>query len=229
MSYIANKVIHKNVFSGFKSGHLTLINRFKKEDKNGKNVRYYWKCLCDCGNYKDVREYELKSERVSTCGCQSWGHNITVFKYKDNDTKKGEKYYRLYRTWCGMRGRCRDSGTYYPEYSGRGIKVCEEWEQSYSAFKEWSIKNGYNDNLNGHEQSLDRIDVNGNYSPDNCRWTDNITQGRNKTDTVYAEINGISKPLIEWCEIYGAPYPRTLYRYHHSVRGEKLFAEKYNI
>lgn len=166
---------------------------------------------------------------MSTCGCRSWGNNLTKFKYGDITVKKGEKYLRLYHAWCAMRKRCGENNHDYKDYGARGIKVCDEWLNDYNTFKQWSLDNGFDDNLTGLEQSLDRIDVNGNYCPENCRWTDKFTQARNKTNTIYLEMDGIKKPLVEWCVIYNVPYARTLYRYHHNVRGASLFTEKYKI
>jgi hypothetical protein len=86
-------------------------------------------------------------------------------------------------------------------YGGRGIKVCDEWKNSYENFREWALSNGYADNL-----TLDRINPNGNYEPSNCRWATAKTQGNNRRSCLYFTIDGVTKSLMELCEEYGAPY-----------------------
>jgi len=108
---------------------------------------------------------------------------------------------RLYRIWCGIKGRCSNENIeHYDRYGGRGIKVCEAWELSFEAFRDWSFSAGYDENKSGKEQSLDRIDANGDYSPENCRWADIKQQARNRTDTVYIKENGKEIPAREFAE-----------------------------
>ena len=95
----------------------------------------------------------------------------------------------------------------YPRYGGRGIKMCDEWKNSFIAFYKWSCDNGYSDNL-----SIDRIDNNGNYCPENCRWADNYTQANNKRNNRVFEYKGKCLTLSEWCKILNIPYKRTYYR-----------------
>ena len=111
---------------------------------------------------------------------------------------------RLRRIWAGMKTRCYNkSSTHYKWYGGQGVEVCDLWnnEGGFNNFYKWSLENGYRSNL-----SIDRIDPYGNYSPDNCRWADSITQRRNKKDTRYYELDGVKKPLGEWCETYDMSY-----------------------
>lgn len=88
-------------------------------------------------------------------------------------------------------------------YGGRNIKICEEWANSYILFKEWALSNGYNDSL-----SIDRIDVNGDYSPENCRWADAILQANNRRNTLYIDFNGETHTVSEWAKIFGIKYHR---------------------
>lgn len=114
----------------------------------------------------------------------------------------GDTGTRLHRTWQNMKARCyRKSAREYENYGGRGIKVCDEWKSSYEAFKEWSINNGYTDEL-----TIDRIDVNGNYEPSNCRWITNKEQQNNRRDNVIYEFNGETKTLAQWSEYLGICY-----------------------
>ena len=106
---------------------------------------------------------------------------------------------RLYRTWCNMKGRCyRKSMKRYERYGGRGITVCKEWKDSFEIFKEWALSNGYSDNL-----TLDRIDNNGNYCPENCRWITNKEQQSNKSDNHLITYNGKTQTITQWAEELG--------------------------
>ena len=121
---------------------------------------------------------------------------------------------RLYRIWTGMKRRCynRNSDN-YPDYGGRGIIICDEWLSSYDTFKTWALSHGYSDEL-----SIDRIDVNGNYEPNNCRWADWETQANNKRPKkrkVKWTIDGITKPARDWCDECGVSYEMAMYRINH--------------
>lgn len=107
-------------------------------------------------------------------------------------------YTRLYHIWQNMKSRCYYSKQEkYKRYGGRGIKVCEDW-QDFTAFKEWAIKNGYSDNL-----SLDRINNDGDYEPQNCRWADMRTQQNNRRNNRFVTINGETRTISEWSRISG--------------------------
>lgn len=106
---------------------------------------------------------------------------------------------RLYNTWCNMKARCyRKTMKRYERYGGRGIIVCEEWKNSFIAFKNWAMANGYKDDL-----TLDRINVDGNYEPNNCRWISNLEQQSNRGNNRMITYNGETKALCEWARIYG--------------------------
>ena len=128
-----------------------------------------WLCKCDCGGTKVTRASSLKSGYTKSCGCIG-GH-----------TTHGLSHTRLYQTWCNMKSRCyREGSTHYAHYGGRGIKMCDEWKNDFKAFYDWAMANGYDPKARGHELTIDRIDVDGDYTPDNCRWTDASTQCRNR-------------------------------------------------
>ena len=102
----------------------------------------------------------------------------------------------LYHVWSSMKDRCRNKNNkYYERYGGRGISICEQWKEGFEEFKKWSYENGYTEGL-----SIDRRDNDGNYTPDNCRWVDQTTQNRNKSNVVWIELEGEVKRLIEWAE-----------------------------
>ena len=127
-------------------------------------------------------------------------------KLKHGESASAERHAaRLYNIWATMRNRCSSPHSHnYIYYGGRGIRVCEDWNQ-YLNFKSWAMKNGYSDEL-----SIDRIDANGDYCPENCKWSTPTQQARNRRNTNLLTFNGETKPLAEWAEILNINY-RTLY------------------
>ncbi len=157
----------------------------KRQNRRGE----YAICQCDCGTTKEVRVYNLVNGHSHSCGCF-----IT-----HGDSKKG-KYHRLYQIWADMKNRCSSPNNHaYSRYGGRGITVCEEWAD-YLSFKQWALSHGYCDNL-----TIDRVDVNGNYCPENCRWATYSEQNSNQTNTPRYEYNGETHTLREWSAITGIP------------------------
>ena len=133
-----------------------------------RNVRH-WLCLCDCGGESVVRIGDLTSGNQTSCGCER------VRKITERNTVHGGKGTRLYRIWRGLFKRCRNKkSTDYHNYGGRGIDICQEWED-FSNFKRWAIGNGYK-----HDLTIERVDVDGNYCPDNCTWITKGEQAKNK-------------------------------------------------
>lgn len=116
--------------------------------------------------------------------------------------KHGLKNTRLFSIWSGMKTRCYNSNSpQFKNYGARGIKICDEWLTDFMNFYNWSMSNGYSDNL-----TLDRIDVNGNYEPNNCRWVTSKVQANNRRTNKLIEYNGEIKTLMEWCEYHGINY-----------------------
>lgn len=155
--------------TGEKFGLLTVIEKCGK-DKNGKNV--LWLCSCECGGQTTATTGHLRSGHTQSCGCRraEFGEN-TRFQ-----TTHGKSRSRIYRIRYGIIDRCYNPKcSKYFLYGGRGITMCEEWKNSFQAFYEWAISNGYADNL-----SIDRIDNNKGYYPDNCRWATITEQNRNR-------------------------------------------------
>ena len=157
--------------TGERYGRLTVIGGVK--DSPG-----LWECVCDCGNKVVAETCYLRSGHKRSCGCL----------LKETRIKNGEKRRihgmfgsRLYDVWHGMKARCyRETHPYYNLYGGRGIKVCNEWRDSFQSFAEWALRTGYDANAKRGQCTLDRIDTNGDYEPNNCRWADASTQLSNR-------------------------------------------------
>jgi hypothetical protein len=133
---------------------------------------------------------------------KEWQHQ----KHRGNKTH-GMSRTRIYRIWSGMKGRCcRPSSSGYNDYGGRGITICDEWKNDFTSFYSWAIENGYNDSL-----SIDRIDVNGNYEPNNCRWATQHEQRINQRQ-ISITYNGETKSLLEWALKTGISYEVLNYR-----------------
>lgn len=185
-------------------GFLDVLYHDKEASKRvGKTL---WMCKCECGNYKNCESNKLRTGRTVSCGCRRTDRpHITHGKTKDP----------LYQVWRGMKDRCLNPNSKERKYyGGRGIEICDQWKDDFQAFYDWSINNGYAKGL-----SIDRIDNNGNYSPDNCRWATRSMQARNKRDTVIVNVCGITKPLAEWSEISGVHISALRERYR---KGKKV-------
>ena len=114
-------------------------------------------------------------------------------RYKGFDIHN-PSHYRLYHIWFDMKRRCyQKQNKRWEKYGGRGIEVCPEWLNNFQAFFDWSMSNGYADNL-----TIDRINMDGDYSPDNCRWADIIQQANNRSNNHYITYHGVTKTMMEW-------------------------------
>lgn len=157
--------------TGEKIGRLTIIKRIGT-NKGGRPI---WLCQCDCGNTANVSSHELRNGDTKSCGCLQ-KEQIIKAKSIHNGCKD-----RLYRIWRAMKERCKNPNNKdYHAYGGRGIEVCDEWINDYAAFREWALANGYDENAPFGECTIDRINVNKNYEPSNCRWADASTQSSNR-------------------------------------------------
>ena len=177
-----------------------------------------WHCKCDCGNEKDIRSHDLTSGNTKSCGCLAKeGNNL-----KHGGARTG-KFERLYRVWERMKERCNNPNSKaYDKYGGRGIKVCDEW-LDYNNFRKWSLLNGYDKDAAFRECTIDRIDNNKGYSPDNCRWVDQKAQNNNYSRNRIIEYNGESHNLAQWSEITGLPYYILYNRVRRGYTVEELF------
>ncbi len=169
---------------GKKFNMLTVLEECNERDKRNKIM---YKCQCDCGNIVIVNGNNLRSGNSKSCGCLNHKPNKHNFKH-------GKIRTRLYRIHHGMKDRCYNiNGRDYNTYGHRNIVVCDEWLNDFMNFYNWAINNGYKDNL-----TIDRIDVNGNYEPSNCRWVDMKTQQNNKRNNIILTYNGKTQTLTQW-------------------------------
>lgn len=187
---------------GQRFGRLVVIKRVDGYTTPNGKKRSKWLCQCDCGNTKEVLGSSLKNGHTKSCGC------IHDEKTAERCYKHGLRQSRIYYIWCDMKSRCNcPTKLRYYNYGGRGIKVCEEWNNDFMSFYNWAINNGYSDDL-----TIDRIDVNGHYEPHNCRWADNKVQSNNKRNNRYLTLGNETHTMAEWAEITGISNSVILYR-----------------
>ena len=177
--------------TGRRFGRLLVVERTDAKTANGIRL---WLCRCDCGSTASVRTTCLNAGQTRSCGClrgESRGNQLRTH---------GGTGSRVYNAFRSMWDRCANvRSKAYPDYGGRGIRVCERW-RSFEAFR-----NDMGDPPDGF--SLDRIEVNGDYEPTNCRWADDLTQNNNRRSSVPIRIGERSQGLKEWCRELGLPYP----------------------
>lgn len=187
-----------NDLTGAKFGRLTVVERKWCEKKK----RNLWFCQCECGNSTLVLTSDLLAGKSTSCGC-----------FRKSETSQRRKTHgmsnsRLYRIWNAMKERCQcTTNAQYNDYGGRGIIVCAEWRDSFETFYDWAISNGYAEHL-----TIDRIDTNGNYCPDNCRWATPEMQNSNKRNNHILTYNGKTQTIQRWSKETGIPFTTLLYR-----------------
>lgn len=196
---------------GKKIGMLTVID----VDRSSSTKYLKMICKCECGTTKSMYSSYLLSGRAKSCGCQQNKGKKGINK------KHGMTGTRIYREWASMRRRCRKNSPDSKNYYERGIKVCNEWDNDFISFYEWAVKNGYSDSL-----SLDRINNNKGYSPDNCRWVTIEEQQSNKANTVYVLYDGETYCLRTLCLKIGFPYKTAHHRYMRLLKKGKPITQE---
>lgn len=197
---------------GKKFNRLTVL----EETLIRKDRKKVYKCQCDCGNTTYVVGTRLRNGHVKSCGC------LISETSKKIHTKHGKRNTRLYRAWYEMKRKCYKSDRRdYKYYGARGIKVCNEWLNDFMNFYNWSIKNGYQEGL-----TIDRIDVNGNYEPSNCRWVDMKTQSNNRRSNVYLTYNGKTQTMTQWAEELHLSYSAIKHRHARGWNDEQCLFGK---
>lgn len=181
-----------NDLTGKKFGRLLVLER---TENRGKATT--WKCLCDCGNFTRVTASRLVSGETKSCGCI---HKEMMHK---KFYKHGGSSSKLVSVWRHMIARCYDKiDPEYNRYGARGISICDEWKE-YGNFYRWAISAGYDENAERGNCTLDRVDNNGNYEPQNCRFVSMKVQSNNRRSNRIIDFNGESHTVSEWAEIIG--------------------------
>lgn len=176
---------------GQKFGKLTVVSR-ACNDKKG---QAQWYCECECGGSTITTRYNLISGQTKSCGCILRSHKLS------------ESDIQLQAVFTNMKSRCYNkNNTHYKYYGAKGITICEEWN-NINAFREWAYANGYQPGL-----TIDRIDVNGNYEPSNCRWVSMAVQNKNKNNNRSITYKGETHLISEWATIVGIERRTIQYR-----------------
>lgn len=176
-------------YAGVRFGRLTAVRLIEREELYND---HRWLFVCDCGAEKVARIKSVRGGHTQSCGCLAKA--VIAARNKTHGLSRTSP--GAYRSWKDMRSRCNQpSNTDFHLYGGRGIRVCERWS---------SFANFYADMGDRPEgMSIDRIDVNGHYAPDNCRWATSTEQANNKRNNVVIEIDGVKDTLANWCKVYG--------------------------
>lgn len=205
--------------AGQKFGRLTALKRCESKNKHA-----MWLCHCDCGNDKIVSLQHLRQGNVKSCGClnrEIAPERGRKSRIGERSRKHGDFGTKLYGIWAGMKRRCQNSNTkYYSDYGGRGIQVCEEW-QDYEPFRTWAVSHGYCEGM-----SIERIDVDGNYCPENCKWIPIGEQNRNKRLSIRLQYQGKQYTIKEIAQITGLKERTIQGRYERGWKVEDLFLPK---
>lgn len=172
-----------------KFGKLTVLEELPERTKDNRKI---YKCICECGNIVNAVGVRLRNGTTQSCGC--------LLKY--NGMTHGKSNTRIYKVYRGMLDRCYcKTHKDYKDYGKRGIIVCQEWLDDFMNFYKWAMNHKYNDNL-----TIDRINVNGNYEPSNCRWVTNKEQQNNKRSSVYLTYQGKTQTMTQWSNELGINY-----------------------
>lgn len=166
-------------------------------EKEGHHWLYPCRCSCEAHTEKYIDKYNLIKGKSRSCGC------IASEVTRQRMTRHGLCRTRLFHVWLSMRARCNNpKNTRYAAYGGRGIKICDEWND-FKVFHDWAYANGYDESAKYGECTIDRIDTNGNYEPSNCRWCNSKEQANNRRRNVNITYNGETKTAEEWAESIG--------------------------
>lgn len=204
---------YKNNLTGNRYGRLIVL----KENGKTNHGDLRWLCKCDCGNIKTITGTKLKSGWTKSCGC------LQKEIARKHMLKHGLSDSRLYSIWENMKERCyRPSNNRYYRYGARGIKVCKEW-LDFEKFAEWANKNGYKDGL-----SIERVDIDGNYEPNNCCWIPLKEQTQNRENTVWIYYQGKRFCMSQFAKDMGVSINVIRNRIKHGLSGDEMAKEFLN-
>lgn len=190
--------------TGQEFGRLTVIERAKN-----KGNKVMWLCQCECGNIIVAQGYNLTSGHTQSCGCYAKENHYKTHCMSGT---------RLHNEWRSMKRRCYTKGQKeFKNYGARGIAICDEWLHDFKAFYDWAMSSGYADNL-----TIDRIDVNGNYEPSNCRWVTQKVQQNNRRNNHYITYNGETLTAMQYSEKYNLNYSTLITRLSRGWSVEKI-------
>lgn len=188
--------------TGQRFGRLTVLGR-SQDRPSGLTV---WHCRCDCGNEIDAIGNNLKRGHTKSCGCFRIEHTAKA------KTTHGMRQSRIYAVWSKIKERCYNpQNPSYKRYGGRGISMCDEWKDNAQSFIQWAYENGYNENAEFGQCTLDRIDNSKGYSPENCRWVTEKVQANNRRSNKLITHNGETKTLAEWRDQFGWTQSKAYY------------------
>ena len=183
--------------AGTRFGMLTVISKLESRVTTGGHKKSMYLCRCDCGNVVKVCGNSLSSGNTISCGCK---RRSAIAKI---NTTHGGTNERLYHVWSSMKTRCfNPNSREYKWYGARGITVCDEW-LDFESFRSWAKLNGYNETAQKWDCTLDRIDVNKGYTPENCRFVGAKTQQNNRRSNTMVTLYGRTQTLQQWCEELG--------------------------
>lgn len=200
---------------GNRYGRLLVIRRASDHVQPSGRRRIMWLCKCDCGNMIEVFGDNLKKGVSQSCGC--YRHDkLSAIKSTHRETET-----KLYKVWRGIKTRCYNKHSkYYAQYGGRGIVMCDEWLDSFESFSYWAEASGYSEG-----STIDRIDNDGMYSPDNCRWVDMKVQANNRRSNILLTLNGETHNITQWADIIGIS-PKTLFSRYYSGKSVEDILKK---
>lgn len=182
--------------TGERYGRLVVLERADDYvSPQGKHI-VRWLCRCDCGKEAVISANDLRNGHAQSCGCLQ-AESRAKRRFKHGASVEGSESHHLYTTWSSMKQRCANAND--KRYGGRGILVCPEWED-FEAFSQWALSHGYK-----HSLTIDRVDNDGDYAPDNCRFVDRATQNNNKSNNRFVECNGQRFTIAQWSRLSGTP------------------------
>lgn len=208
--------------TGKRFGRLVAIKKVGKADPHGT----LWLCQCDCGNFIETRAGYLRAGQTTSCGCyRTELRSAIMSRSAEWNTKHGHcrrgKRSKLYNVWNTMRERCDNPNSIsYPNYGAKGITVCDEWKK-YENFLKFAVESGYKEGL-----ALDRVDSDGPYCPENCRWVTQRENNRNKKNLIYLTARGETHLLVDWARMTGQPKARLYDRRKYGWSDEEIIFGK---